>query len=198
MTANATPVDRTGQLVVGAPRGRQRWGDGSDLIKSLGAAGVYLSNHIIGSARLTDADTAGIYGIGTAYKAASAAAAAEPVLTFPVAGSIIPDGQKWIIGAVLTVNGTAVPSGTAIKLGFYPFTVGGSSGTIAYTLSATGAIFETYSTGLPASALTATPNPDRRADFVTGGNQVYALGVEIGTALPAGCVVDVSLSLQLS
>ena len=198
VTANATPVDRTGQLLVGAPRGRVRWGDGTDLIAAIGAAGIYLSNHIIGSARLTDADAAGVYGIGTAFKAASGANAGEPVLTFPVAGSVIPDGQKWIVGAVLTVNGTAVPSGTAIKLGFYPFTVGGGSGAIVYTLSTTGAIFETYSAGLPAGALTATPNPDRNADFVAGGNQVYALGVELGTALPSGCVVDISLSLQLS
>jgi hypothetical protein len=198
MTANASPVDRTGQLIVGAPRGRQRWGDGADVIKALGAAGVYLSNHIIGSARLTDADAAGVYGIGTAYKAASGANATEPVLTFPVAGSVIPDGQKWIVGVVLTVNGTAVSSGTTLSLGFYPMTVGGGSGVIAYTLSTTGAIVESYATGLPASSLTATPNPDRSSDFVAGGNEVYALGVELSAGLPSGCVVDLSLSLQLS
>lgn len=198
MTANASPVDRTGQLIVGGPRGRQRWGDGSDLIAVLGAAGVYLSNHIFGSCRLTDTDTAGIYGVGNAYKAASGAAAGEPVLTFPVAASVIPEGQAWIIGAVLTVNGTAVPSGTTISAGFYRVSPGGSSGTMTYTLSGTGKIVADYGTGLAASTVNATPNPDRRGDFVTGGDQVYALGVELSAGLPSGCVVDLSLSLQLS
>lgn len=192
-------VDRTGQYIAGDQFGYRKWRVlADDVIPALGAAGVYLSNHIIGSCRLTDADGAGIYGIGTAYKAASGANATEPILTFPVAGSVIPAGQKWIVGVVLTVNGTAVPSGTTITPGFYPMTVGGGTGVIAYTLTGTGKIAESYSTGLPASTLTATPNPDRRDDFVTGGNQVYALGVELSTGLPSGCVVDLSLSLQLS
>jgi hypothetical protein len=193
-----TTIDRTGQYIKGTADARQVWGVlADDVVPALGAAGVYLSNHIIGSARFTDADTSGVYGIGTAYKAASGANAAEPVLTFPVAGGVIPDGQVWKAGAVFTVNGTAVPSGTTVSVGFYRVTVGGS-GVITYTLSGTGKIVEAYGTGLAANTVNAAPTPDRRADFVSAGNQVYALGVELSAALPSGCVMDVSLSLQLS
>jgi hypothetical protein len=193
--ASVNDGDWTGYVLVGGARGMVGW---SSFAEISGSTAVYLSNHILGSARFTSADGSGTFAVGQSYKVASAANAAEPILTFPVAAATIPAGQLWKVGVVFTVNGTAIPNTTTVKAGFYRVTVGGGAGVLAYTLGATSPIVETFSAGLAASTITSAPTSDKRAAFVSAGDQVYALGIELSAALPANCVLDVNLSLQLS
>jgi hypothetical protein len=200
-TTDANAGDWTGFYLVGGPRGRIDWSADTfeaAVVSALGSSGDYLSNHILGSARFTPADGSGLFAVGQSYKIASAANALEPVLTFPVASATIPAGQLWKVGVVFSVNGTAIPNTTTVKAGFYRVTVSGGAGVLAYTLSATSPIVETFSAGLTASTVTSAPTSDQRAAFVAAGDQVYALGIELSAALPANCVLDVNLSLQLS
>lgn len=188
--------DWTGYVLTGGPKGLVAW-------KSVAAANaggnVFLSNHIAGSARFVPADGSGKFALGQSYKVLSGAPASEPVLLQPgVAAVPPPAGQIWQIAALFAVNGTPVPSTTTVKAGLYPVTCAGGSGAMVYTLSGT-PIVETFSAGLVTGAVQSYPLPtDKRAAFAASGVAVYALGVELSAALPADCVLDVNLSLQLS
>jgi hypothetical protein len=185
--------DWSGHVLAGGPLGVARWvplsfGDGTIALSQLTAYG-----------RFTSADGTGKFGLGLGAKAASGSNSPEPMIVFAVAAGLaaIPSSQRWRVGASFTTNGVAIPGGTIIDVGFYRVTTSGS-GQMVYTLNSTGAIVESVA-GIAASAVAqGVAGTDRVADLNAAGNQVYALGIEIHTTLPANCVLDVEAALQVS
>lgn len=201
--------DFTDSLIAGSPRGVFRWRTVADLteaiktsiqswvetmiVNAIADIDPATTNHILGTCRFDHADAPGLYGVGQNSKALSGSAAGSPVMIFPWIPSVV-GSQKVKIGVVYAVNGVGFTG--PVSAGFYPVDISGS-GNLVYSLSTLGSFFDTRS-DLAGNFATGTLSNDIREAMAFQGNELYALGVNLGSTPPAGCVVDVGLSMQLS
>lgn len=195
--------DHSGKVLAGGPLGMVHYQSVTDVLASEGSplanAGTPgIVNQVTAEGRFTDADATGIYILGHGVKYASGGAAASPGMVFPISAAAIGVSQVMKVGAVLTTNGIAIPDTASIDIGFYPVVSGGGAGSMVYTLTTTGQIVENYGDGVAADTIYGRDNPDRRADFVSGGDENYAMGVNLGVALPTGCLLDVEMALSVT
>lgn len=218
-TSDVNAGDWTGFFLVGGPRGKITWSDGpfltlADVMAAIEAEGYaqiadfpsqimapYPLDGAQGLARFTDADSAGIYGIGFATKQPDNSPSTGPVTWFAYEDpSAINPEQSFIIASFVAVNGTAIPASTDIEVGAFPMTVSGGADTMTFNFSDTNKVVNVYGSGIAANAMEGFLATDRVADFIAAGSSPvhWALGVKLSAPLPSGCVLDVRCALRLT
>jgi hypothetical protein len=203
--ADPNSGDWTGWVVAGGMWGIWRYQRVSDVLEAEGsplarAGNPGIVNQVTAEGRFTSADGTGIFALGHGVKYASGSNAGSPPIVFPVSAAVLAAFPSTLmkVEAVFCVNGTAIPNTVSLDVGFYPVTISGGAGNLVYTLSTTGQIVENYSAGIANNTMYGRDNPDRHAAFVANGDKNYAMGVNIGNALPANTVVDISLALGVT